>query len=64
MAGSDIIDINTSDMDFGSYDSFGSMQLLPTPSTAASDFSEAFAFPPIPTGFPQAHKETPDLTGT
>ncbi len=64
MAGSDIMDINISDMDFGSYDSFGSMQLLPTPSTAASDFSEGFAFPPIPTGSPQAHKETPDLTLT
>jgi len=64
MAGSDIMDINISDMEFGSYDSFSSMQLLPTPSTAASDLSEGFAFPPIPTRSPQAQKETPDLTLT
>ncbi len=62
IAGSDIMDINISDMDLGSYDSLGSIQLLPTPSKAASDFSKGFAFPPIPTGSPQAQEETPDLT--
>lgn len=62
--GSDIMDIAISGVEFGSYDSFGSM-LGPTPSTAASEFSEGFTFPPATgLGSPQGSKHTPDLTLT
>lgn len=60
--GSDMmLDMAMSDMDFGSFGSFD--MLLPTPSTAASDFSDSFAFPPAAgTGSMQVQKDTPDLT--
>jgi hypothetical protein len=55
-----MLDMAMSDIDFGSYGSFNS-NLLPTPSTAASDLSDGFIFPPANPGSFQVQKDNPDL---
>lgn len=60
-----MLDMGMAGMEFGSYGSLGSMEniLQPTPSTAASDFSDGYQFPPATgTNSFQVQQETPDLS--